>query len=333
MKYGYRIFTISLLKEHGRTAHPFTSDALHAHQGTAVDDILTIANANIGKNYFHPLKHLRYMPENRNELDPEKDKVLVFLSAEKSNGYLTFEFRWGKPGSHDTALSRRKANVPLGTESAPSNIFRAALYLPKGDNKTGILAVETLGRLNIASDFTRYISCLLEDYSLAQKYPHPGWWDFRIRPAADLNRLEHQLNKGTVEEVKLQVKRVDQDGRRHEAEKTYTQTVFTEKEEAEVKRTSTRWFRKKFNPDAEDDSDIRDVVAHVAPEVEDIDWNDGSITFRVDDGQNKTISPDDMSAVFQYQLGTQRPTMTEFIDASRSTAQALQKSLKIELDL
>lgn len=333
MKYGYRLFTISLLKEHGRKALPFTSDALHVPGGTAVDDILQIAKSNINKNYFHPLKHLRYMPEDRNELDPEKDKALTFISAERSSGYLTFEFRWGKPGSHDTALSRRDSNVPLGNEAAPSNLFRAVLYLPRGDANTGILAVETLGRLNVASDFIRYISCLLEDYSVAQTLPHPGWWDFRIKPAVDANRLERQLENGTIKEVKLQVKRVDQDGRRHEAEKTYTQTAFTDDEAAEVKRTSTSWFRKKLNPEMEDDSDIRDVVAHVAPEVEDIDWNDGSITFRTDDGQNKTISPDDMSAVFQYYLGTSRPTITEFIDNSRSTAQALQEPLEIELDL
>ncbi|WP_237185531.1 hypothetical protein [Rothia nasimurium] len=333
MKYGYRLFTINLLKEHRRTALPFTTDALHVPDGTAVDDILNIANANIGVKYFHPLKHLRYMPEDRNELDPEKDKALTFISAEHSSGYITFEFRWGKPGSHDTALSRRDVDVPLGTEAAPSNLFRAVLYLPKGNTKTGILAVETLGRLNVASDFIRYISCLLEDYSVAQPLPQPGWWDFRIQPAADANRLERQLENGTIKEVKLQVKRVDQDGRRHEAEKTYTQTAFTDDEAAEVKRTSTSWFRKKITPEMEDDSDIRDVVAHVAPEVENIDWNDGSITFRTDDGQNKTISPDDMSAVFQYHLGTRRPSMMEFIDSSRSTAHALQEPLEIELDL
>lgn len=333
MKYGYRLYTVSLLKEYGRTPFPFNSDGLHVKDGTAVDDILGIANANIGKNYFHPLKHRRYMPEDRNELDPKKDKALTFLSAERDSGYLTFEFRWGKPGSHDTALRRTADNVPLGTEAAPSNPFRAVLYLPKGDNKTGILAVETIGRLNVASDFIRYISCLLEDYSVGQSSPHPGWWDFRIRPAADINRLERQLEKGTIEEVKLQVKRVDQDGRRHKAEKTYTQRTFTNDEEGEVKFAAFSWFRQKLRSDQEDNSDIRDVVAHIAPEIESIDWNDGSITFRTEDGQNKTVSPDDMSAVFQYSLGTIRPTTREFIDATRSAAQTLQKPLKLELDL
>ena len=332
MKYGYRLFTISLLKEHGKTALPFTSDALHVSSGTAVDDILNIANANIDKKYFHPLKHLRYMPEDRNELDPAKDKALTFISAERSNGYLTFEFRWGKPGSHDTALSRRNADVPLGTEAAPSNIFRTVLYLPKNDHKTGILAVETLGRLNVASDFIRYISCLLEDHSEAQQYPKPGWWNFRIRPASDPRRLAHQLNSGIIEEVKLQVRSIDENGRRKEAEQTYTQRRFTEDQKEGLRQTILSWNRNKQNQ-VQDDSDIQDTLAYVAPEIEDIDWNDGAITFRTDDDQKKTVSPDDMSAVFQYNTGAERLSLTRFVDITRSTAQALQEPLRLELDL
>ncbi|WP_346844584.1 hypothetical protein [uncultured Rothia sp.] len=343
-KYGYRLFTTSLRKGYGNSRHAFSSDGIYESSESAIDDIVAIAEEYIGKVYFHPLLLQRWIDKKGDTYDISTDpntKAVLLTNVKRHPGRIDFEFKWGKEGSHDEALSRDiRENVPLKGK-APANPYYVSLFLPKDGGTTGILMAEAQGRLSPGMDLLRYLACLMESTAIDSQglAPEADWWNFTVKAISDEERLREQIEEGRLHQVKLEKHSYDAiTGKPGKAFMEFTQRTFDSKAHTGLIKGVLNWLGHATDEGEEvklpPEEAVKEISACVTEEVEGIDWDSGSVTFADKEGSVKTVSPENMSAFFTYPVQAgDRPKQYQYLDDAKEKVERLQSILKIELDL
>lgn len=340
-RFGVRLFTLTPTLGHGRTPVPFSEAGLYEDNTTLVDDLVTIAEDNLNKRHFGRLVYNAVDDEDSgsDEGDLIDDgQTVPAITIEKVSKHahrIDFEFRWGREGSHDLAMSRDGIDAELKGKAA-SNSFYAWIYLPK-DGGSAILAAECRGRLCVGTDLAKYLSVLMKERSEQPGNDH-GWWKLRTSPASDDRHLGHLIRHG--QPTGLVVKKIDSKkvGRSTEA-LVLRQNWIAPKRRDRAKAILLGWADKKPR-----DFGITDLPPEgTAPEqvsallgesIVETDWDTGAIVFENEDQTQSTYSPQDIRDVFIYPVGQgARPGPNRYHNEVKSRLEYLMEPLKVEVHL
>lgn len=342
-EFGYRLFTVGLRQGYGNKEKAYRTKGFYGPENdasvtwSAIDDIYYIADSNLERKYFHPLKLSRYYVENPAEDDDAK--VICLVSVTRSGNRLDFEFKWGKKGSHDEALRKDgEEDIPLdGT--APSNRYYASLYFPAdAKGTTAILVAEARGRTNVGPNLLKYIACLMEEHA-DNSFTDEGktrWWNFTVRSISDSERLKQQLQAGELQRVTLKKYTTDPLKGRPIIDMEFNQHIFDAKAEANVMEAGLAWlgYAEKYGKAIESEVAVKSLGQYVTDEVKDVDWDTGSFVFESPDGKNTTITPENLNAFFIYPLQRKnRPTHRQVRENAEGKLLEMQRNLGIQLDL
>lgn len=344
-KHGYRIFSVDIHKGFTRALHAFPD--LHlGEKATAepfADTIRAVCVENKGKTHTEVLRYREPRPATGNGDVEDTTPFVRLLKYDLTPGTrFDFEYKFGRRGSHDLAMAEDEANDASLANLAPSNSFRAFLYLPKAGTKA-ILVAEARNRLCPALDLLKLLG--VGSKTIDERRAEDariGWWrpigsrvtddvqmkKFIQQGHANYIELRKTLTSGSAK-TKTEIVKVRQDG------------LPIPKKGEQAKALVGSWLGLNSSdmgtsqPVPQGNTLVKQLASLIEVKVDPTQFDDGGVGWEGPDGSTIFVKPDDLEDAFTYRVGRAgyRPTDDALRLAAEETLRGLQTKLKLDLDI
>lgn len=345
-KHGYRIFSVELHKGFGRTPHAFPD--LHLGEAPSaekfIDTIRSVCRENKGKTHTEVLRYREARSDSQTDGGVEDTSPYIrLLDYDLGLGTrFDFEYKFGRRGSHDLAMAEDEANDAQLNDLAPSNTFRAFLYVPKAGTKA-MLVAESRNRLCPAFDLLKLLgvgSKVLDE--VRAEGDRIGWWRPLGLRVTDDAQMKKYVTQGHANYIELRKTLTSGSG------KPKTQTVRVRqdglpvlKKGEQTKSLVGSWLglgQKELGttqPVPGGSSVVKQLASLLEVKVDAGQFDDGGVGWEGPDGSTVFIRPGDLEDAFTYRVGRPgyRPTNDQLRLAAEDTLRGMQTKLKIDLDI
>lgn len=345
-RYGYRIFAVKVHREHKRPTLDFSDLTLGKGDKAESFDatIKAVCDANLGKTHTEILRYR----EPRTSVDvaggvEDTTPYLRLLSYDLTPGTrYDFEFKFGRRGSHDLAMGENAADDAPLDHLAPSNSFRAFLYLPAAGS-TAILVAETRSRLCPGLDLLRLLGVGTKTMDESRLEPDRiGWWRLSGQRLTDNVQMKKFVEQGEASYIELRKSIVSGSGKRKSETVRVRQDgmpILKKKEQAKALVGS--WFGLDNSALGIDQSKPSgatlqtQLASLLEVKVDPTQFEDGGVGWEGPDGTTIFLKPDDLDDAFTYRVGRPgyRPEDDDIRLAAEDTLRGLQATLQIDLDI
>ncbi|MGJ6980033.1 hypothetical protein ACSDQ9_05810 [Aestuariimicrobium soli] len=336
MKYGFRLYSVSLREGKGRTPKPWSGDgwAYLAHVKEGLDLIEKAQQPDTEGDRPAPLSlwysrrdvaDLTELPESPMAPGADREaRVGRLVSTSVDRHSLTLELRMGYVGAFEASIGPKR-DRPMERE-APSHDFRAHLVVPK-DASDGLLAVEAVGR----NAPVGAVECLLALASRqvgwaaepAEGLP-PAWWGLSAHQATDPQFFQKLLDSDETE-VHLQRITHDDQGKRKAVDRHLVARGL-DRAERDRLRVWARLAGKQRQ--SLGTRGLVKILGYDDDALNDLDMNDGYVRIGDDDTMAK-VRMGDVLDKFTYRIkGRERPTGAAWLEAVRERMSVLDDTLE-----
>lgn len=342
-KYGYRLFTVKVHPGFGQTPKKFPDAKIG-------EELLqkTISEVCLALDGHTETEPLRY--RDRTTVSPatpvagrEDTTPFVRLTHWAQNDRrFDFRFMHGRKGSHSTAMAARSDEDTELDEKAPSNEYRAFLYLPKAGD-SAIFVAEARNQICPGEDLLRLLG--VSSMRIDEARPETervGWWRFVPKRVSDEVQLTQFLRNGSAAYLELTKYTVAPSGRRKQKSVRLRQDGLpSTKGQAMAKALIAKWSplsAEEIGAEGKPPkgaSDVLRVAALMDVKVSRDYYDDAGIGWEGVDGSTQFFSPTSLGDPFTYRVGSPgvRPTDVQLRQHAESTLGHLMEPLSIELDL
>ena len=310
-QYGYKIWEVDVFEGHKRKPLEWSKAKLgHGAAAQSLADSLEKISAEIiDVTRTEVLRYRHYEPK----LDPNGDKEdttpsIRLLASERTPNGFEFTFRFGRRGSHDSAMAAVPVNDASLSDKASSNQYRAFLYLPTGGTKA-VLAVEARNQTCPGDELMRLLGVSSKDADKDRiETERLGWWRFDTARVSDDEQLKKFIREGHANGIRLEKQLISGSGQRGSKTIMVKQNgLFGNKPEI-AKALGGVWFGfspKELGLDVQlpPGNNVKQLASLLELKVSADQFEDGGIEWEGPDGSTQFVKPDSARDVFVYRIG------------------------------
>lgn len=356
-RYGFRLYTVYLRNEHKQQNLDFGTATLgvDGQQESFKEVINSVCGRLKGVTNTEALVYRRR--DENDEADAHTENADSQRSREDTSphirlddftfrtGRIDFRFWYGRRGSHEKALAERVEDDADLSTKAPSNTYRAYLFLPQGDSpqqrsRKAILASEVRGRSAPGKEVLKLLGVtLLHDDESAPAGEEPGWWRFVVHQIVDMDHWDRVIKGGQARGLVFTTKTPTGSGAVKPDTIELRQNGFPVKKTHMAAEMLNTWKQDKGRNDQDKHEETLNPVDALKPFMtQDVDlsaFDDAGIIWESAAGGVNTYKPGDFTDVYTYPVGEPgtRPSERQLLDEIRSKLQILQPVEEIQLDL
>lgn len=349
-QYGYRLFAVSLYSRNSRKKMNFGKAKLGSGDNEIdfIESLNRICAAIVGTTTTEVLRYRDKSEEDLAKLAEAADgdvedttPFLRLISYTIEGRRVDFEFKFGRRGSHDLAMSAEPDSDAFLEDKAPSNSFRACFYIPE-DGETAILVAEVRNRLCPGEDLLRLIGVSSKHQEAERKEDAQiGWWRFTHNKISDPNRWDDFIEQGQAKGVSFLRYDVRPDGTRGDKAVTLRQDGLPAEFLGLAKTTVLGWIGKRSKNELKaagvdtSKSTPQQLAVFLEVDVDPDEYQEAGLAWEGPDGSTSFISPEHIRDMFTYRIGQRGvlPTHTELRHAAEITLSDLLPVLGVEIDL
>lgn len=343
-QFGFRLFEVELLREHKKSPLDFSNANLGAgtNQVPFTESLRRICAAIQGVTVTGILRYRhRDVPVNPEETEDTQPSIRLLKFA-NIGSRIDFEFRYGRRGSHDLAMADSADEDAELFGKAPTNPFRAFLYLPISGTKA-VLAVEARNRICPADNLMKLIGVSSKEQDEERPDSEQiGWWRFRYFRITDPDQWEKFITQGQPRSISLIKHEIRPDGTPGTKKVIVRQDGLAGTSAAKASKTlGMFWIKraeaktlKQLGIDPSGNT-VQQLATLVEVNVDAADFDEAGFTWEGPDGTTKFIGPDDVVDQFTYAVGKAgvSPSNETLVYAVESKLRDLAPSHGIPLDL
>lgn len=341
-RYGYKLFTVELYRENGRKKLDYSTAKLKGIETSfsflkSLDDVCTDL---LGRRFIGNLSLREELHLDEDEATDTTGENKPYISLEEwsrdKNTY-SFVVRSGVTGSHDMANGLTEDEDVSLEDRAPSNPFRAFLYIPKKGEKAA-LGVEARGSyapgLNLMKLLTVGGKTIDEERAEADRR---SWWRYSVKQITDPETVDQYVLNGAAQGVRFTRYSSTSQGTRRTKDVVLTQHGLPANGIQAAAAVARAW--RKANKDGSKLPTGNQVAHSLSQFLEvDIDHNEfdeAALEWKSPDGTVTYVSPESFKDKFTYRMNKplQRPTAKELRNAIEYRLTGLSKVQKLNLDL
>ncbi|MGP5219398.1 hypothetical protein [Arthrobacter rhombi] len=346
-RYGYRLYKVRLRHGYKRSDLSFDTAKLGTDDKPIafVESMRRIYESLEGVTRTEALKYSdRSKTPNPDEdgsgADTEDTSPHIrLLSADFHDHRIDFTFRFGRRGSHDLAMGPSTSDDSPLDGKAPTNPYRAFLYLPvKGT--LAVLVAETRGRLCPGDDLLRLLGVTSKEQDEERvDGKRIGWWRFLPTPLTDQAQLDRMLRQGSAKGACLIKHFETSDGERRTKEIQVRQDWLPAGKVKAAKTLVHTWGGVADEDELDADVDGKTAMQSVSELLEvDVDfeeYTDAGVLWEDPDGNTTTVKPDTFKDVFTYRIGAlgRRPSDNDIRYAAAARLSDMAPKMNVELVL
>ena len=344
-QYGFRLWELELRKGHTREEQDWTKATL----GTKQDPVSFVDSfADVAKSCLNVTRTevLRYRKFEQAQPDPSGDREdttpsIRLLTATRTFQGFEFTYRFGRRGSHDTAMAADPSEDAPLADKASSNPYRAYLYLPSSGTKA-VLAAEARNLTCPGTDLMRLIGVSGKEVDEARtEDKRIGWWRYLPFKVTDNEQLRLFIKEGHANGVRLEKEMISGSGKRDSKTITVKQSGLTGTKLEMAKALGGEWFG--FTPKElglsvgapKGKTDVERLASLIDLRVSADQFDDGGLDWEGPDGSTQFVKPEAARDVFTYRIGKRgvSPTDTELQTAIEARIRRLVPTRKWKLTL
>ncbi|MDI2032984.1 hypothetical protein [Paenarthrobacter nitroguajacolicus] len=343
-QYGFKLWEVTVHDGFSRSPLDLTEAQLDS-KDTATKlfpSLRAIAKSTAGLTRTEVLRYRTYSPEEDAAGDKEDTTPSIrLLSHSVSGSNLTFEYRFGRRGSHDIAIAPDAGQDASLADKASSNRFRAYLFLPTSGTKA-VFASEARNSMCPGTDLLKLLGVTSKEQDEARETKDQiGWWRFLPKQVTDEEQLKSFIRSGHANAVRLEKITSSGSGARERKAITVRQSGLSGSKLDQAKILGAEWFGVKAKdlgldgkpPKGKDD--LAKLAALVDLQLKPGQFDDGGLEWEGPDGSTQFVKPDGARDVFTYRVGKRgsAPTDKELERAIKNRVKLLATSRKWHLTI
>lgn len=343
-QYGFKLWEVRVHKGFARNPLDLPSAQLSDKDNSTklLPSLQAIAKSTEGHTRTEVLRYRAYSPDEDSTGDKEDTTPSIRLLTYGVNGSkLTFEYRFGRRGSHDMAIAPDSLDDANLADKASSNRFRAYLFMPTAGD-TAVFASEARNTICPGTDLLKLLGVTSKEQDEQRPLKDQmGWWRFLPKQVTDEEQLKSFIRSGHANGVRLEKVTSTGSGARDRKVVTVRQAGLTGSKLDQAKLLGAEWFG--FAPKdlgltgtpPKGNDDLTKLAALVDVKLTPGQFDDGGLDWEGPDGSTQFVKPDGARDVFTYRVGRRgiAPTDAELETAIKSRVKLLATSRKWRLTI